>query len=132
MDQQGARLSSETSKKIDRLTGWEEEPGWDTSTVVIGFQIVRADRNHVVVKYQVAGDLEDVVFNRRPRTEEIRFSLTQKRGGLRIVDPLLNPHVSPDALVKHLERLVAMEGAESRQRWASTIQQLKSLQTNGK
>jgi hypothetical protein len=112
-DLNGVRLERETyNAHLQSLTTWEHEPGWDTVFVTKAAHIYKVenlteDRAKVEVRYDVVGILESserllqIEFN-----EVIDFSLIKAAGGWKISGPIPYPHVTPNALSAHLERII--------------------------
>jgi len=61
LDFDGSRLSSAMWKRVSPLVSWEDEPGWDTYTVVSGFQILSEkqskDEATISVSFSVVGTM---------------------------------------------------------------------------
>ena len=116
LDMEGARLSSQNPHvaKVFSLVTWSEEPGWDSATVIRGFEVVgvRAGRqtSAVTVRYEVLGEMSGVsVATSRRIPELVTFVVRRSETGWKIDRPLIRPHISADAAIAALNDLLRVE-----------------------
>jgi len=92
------RISTENFAKLPPLTTWEEEPGWDTVTVVSGFKILSSKQfqDHAVVsiKWNVLGQAGGESVTSDQKSEVIDYQLRLVKGLWKIESPVTQPHVS--------------------------------------
>jgi hypothetical protein len=135
LDYKGARLQASTYERIGKFTDWEEEPGWDSVVVVKDF---KAKSSHVAgsgasvsVEYTEYGKLNGSEFLANRGTETITFRLRKLNDVWKITSPKVSPHVSPGALIAHIEESISTEGTRSQRTWFPTLDKLKSLEAGG-
>jgi len=101
-DLRTGRISTANFAKLPPLVSWEEEPGWDTVTVVSGYKILSAkqyqDRATVTVKWDVLGRSEAENVTKDNKSEVIDYQLRLVKGLWKIEAPVIPPHVSLPAL----------------------------------
>jgi len=135
LDYKGARLQTSTYDRISNFTDWEEEPGWDSVVVVKDFKTksshVAGNGASVSVEYTEYGKLNGSEFLAKRGTETITFRLRKLNGVWKITSPEVPPHVSPGALIAHIEELISAEGTRSQRTWSATLEKLKSLEADG-
>jgi hypothetical protein len=148
-DSEGARTRSETFSRTDHLVLWHTEPGWDTTTLINGFKIlsskVHKNQATVVVEYTKLGELDWWDFLPDNRKERVIFHLelsdkewTWKNDEpvlvhadlrWRIVQPVIQPHISVTYAIKHMQWL--MKTAEDREhKLPTTLAHLKALNSS--
>jgi len=121
LDSEGARLSSETWPRVAPLVGWEEEPGWDTATLVSRYRIestaVGPDHATVIVVFRILGRLEDdEPIAPASKYETLAFRLERAGADWKIVRPVRPPHVTVRSMIEHLRALLQHEKNESDQK----------------
>jgi len=121
LDSQGARLSSANWPRVAPLVSWEEEPGWETATIISRYRIqsttVRPDHAIVIVVFRIIGQLEDdKPFASKRKYETLAFRLERAGDSWKIVRPVAPPHVSARAMMEHLRGLIEREKAGSERR----------------
>jgi len=135
LDFDGARLSTETWKNVQPLVAWTGEPGWDTVTVVSGFQVEETQQSPrmamVTATFKVLGTLAGdglTVGKRKP--EVVEFELRHINGAWKISKPVIMPHVSVASASKNIQHLIALEpkGADRKHNLESLLQQLQAAQ----
>ena len=121
VDNRGGRL--EVTRDDRRYTDFvATEPTWDKLTVISDFQILEEKtdkmRAVVLVGYDVVGFLNGETWRPALTPKEqrqlIEFKLHIKNGHWRITGPVIEPHVSAKAAVKHLDGLIAEDKAQGR------------------
>ncbi len=131
LDLKGARLSSTGFEKMQNLSTWEEEPGWDTLMVtdrfVIKDQKTSGANATVTISYSNRGSISESKFAPSTQTELVRFELRRKNHVWQIASPIIQPHVSPAAAINHIQGLVRDEGEESSKKWAEALASLRSI-----
>jgi hypothetical protein len=132
-DFNGARLTPEKYKAVIRpLIVWEHEPGWDTVFVTKRAYVSKSESNEdgkatVEVRYDVLG----IWSSDEPLTllgfkEVVDFMVIRTKQGWKIKGPVFYPHVSPEALSRHLERTLEA-GAFDEQRVKRYKRQIELL-----
>lgn len=97
-DLKTGRISTANFGKLPPLVTWDEEPGWDTVTVVSGFKILSSKQSQhravVTVRWDVLGhaEAENVTKERTPEIVEYKLKLV--KGLWKIESPIVQPHVS--------------------------------------
>jgi len=132
LDAQGARTDSRlpASKKIDDLNLWEAEPGWDTVTVISSYRIKTfhqsSKKAEVVVEYKTEGTWAITEWEDLNKTEVVHFELeysgqhwsfpanaepvlVKARPQWRIIEPVLQPHVSVTWALARMKRQIERE-----------------------
>jgi len=137
-DLNGAMLGTENYKKsgLDEIIVAEEghiSPGWDTVTLIKGFKILGvtmgAHQGAVQVQYEVMGELADEV-RLDQRTEDYDFRLVKKDGHWKLIEPYdLNPHISIETAIKHMQALYEEE-REQQPQAPEVIRKLRELQSS--
>jgi hypothetical protein len=101
-DFETGRISSANFSKLPPLVTWEEEPGWDTVTVVSGFKILSSkqtsERAAVRVRWEVLGHWEWDTAASEQKSEVVEYQLRLLNGLWKIEAPILPPHVSLSTL----------------------------------
>jgi hypothetical protein len=151
LDFAGARIVSNSYDKIEHLTLWPHpaEPAWDVATVVSHSKVISTTltgkRATVTVRYTVLGELEGGQFKQDNKKETVQFTLelgqqewSWKNGtdpvliesalGWRIVDPLIQPHVSARSAVNAMRLLLKTPDKSERDGLVQTLHQLEVLQ----
>ena len=120
-DLNGARLSAKNYSKSDIhniiTVGDFTEPGWDTASLIKKYLITAVKLNEknatVTVSYDALGEItgtEEVILNKK--TEECTFDLVKINGKWKLKNPYdLNPHISINTAIKHIEELYNAEKA---------------------
>lgn len=113
MDLAGRRITPEKKGKILAMVEWTD-PGLDTIVVVSGYAIRRVQRvstrREISVDYDYVGVVTGMQFEPRLNVRKnVVFTVVPTVGGWKIADPMIPPHVSPDAAVRYLRRLAARE-----------------------
>ena len=97
-DLKTGRISTANFAKLPPLVTWEEEPGWDTVTLVSSFKILASkesqDRAAVTVKWDVLGHAEGENVTKDQKSEVIDYQLRRVKGLWKIEGPVEPPHVS--------------------------------------
>lgn len=136
LDLQGVRMSGATWQQGAPLIDWEDEPGWDTFTLTLGFRILeeRVHKDHATVRvaYDVAGEVDSSWRLELKRwTETITFQLIRKAGKWKIEAPTIQPHVSPkvlqDDFAKTLKEYSQSYSMEERRTLEAVIRKLGEL-----
>ncbi len=109
-DQEGARLSSDESARIDDLeTDNLYEPGWDISTLTTGYEIKsikeKGSEATVSVLFRSAWETEEDFEKEKVKDQEAELQLRKVDGCWKIAPPVYNPHVSVAVLLKHFRNL---------------------------
>jgi len=140
-DFNGARLSGRTSRIMDALVGWELiGPGGDSFTIVDGYQVSivesTPDTVKVRVEYEVLGTQNatkyspfmttwyDSIYHERIKTPVL--TLVVRFGAWHIIDPQLDPRVSPEAALEFIKELIDSGGSGSTN-WDNAIEALNNL-----
>ena len=132
-DLEGARLSADGYKIIKPLITWEHEPGWDLVFITKNAKIskieqLRRDETDVTVIYDVIGilsgdDLLEIEF-----TQLVTFILTKTNTKWKIKRPVIFPHVSPQALSKHIEKVLKHDQDKQREtKLMALVKRLREL-----
>lgn len=107
-DFEGGRLSGKTWDKIAHLITWQEEPDWDTITVVSSFAIIDSKQGeneaNVIVEYSSSmnvqpGEQYEILTD----PKGINFNLQKVNGIWKISSPMIMLHVSEEVVLKRLE-----------------------------
>jgi hypothetical protein len=92
------RISSANFAKLPAYSTWGVEPGWDTVTIVSGFQIVSSkqtdDHAVVEVRWNVLGHMDGERANRDEKPELVDYHLKLVEKRWKIEAPVIPPHVS--------------------------------------
>lgn len=108
LDGQGRRLTSKTWAAVLPYISWQEEAGWDSVTVISGYEILKPEKRKdagtaVTVRFDVVGSLAGEYQPSR-RSETVVFTVKMTEAGWKIVEPdTFRPHVLVNPLVTHLE-----------------------------
>jgi len=83
---------------FDSVVGWREEPGYDTYTVIAGYQTfpsqVVGDTASVKVQFNVLGWVKTgTYFTATPTVQSVTFVLVRRPNGWVITSPQMNQHV---------------------------------------
>ncbi len=115
-DMKGARLSSQNPyvDQITALATWPIEPGWDSATVVMDFEIIKTqagqNTSSIEVRYGVLGQMTGAsVIAARRHEQLVTFTLKKLGSSWKIDRPLIEPHVSVQAATSALRDLLAGE-----------------------
>ncbi len=110
MDADGAGLETESWLELQKLTLWEDAPGWDMSVVIKKFNIKKIsesqDRAEVKVEYDLVGILKQngrFHLDTEKISETFIFKLIKKENVWKIESPQEPPHISIDTAIKRLE-----------------------------
>ena len=108
-DSAGMRTNSATWGEISGLITWDAEPGWDSSRIITGFELlqshVEGDTAIVTIRYSLAGELNGAQLNSAGDAVEIvNFRLVEIEGRWRICAPVIKPHISVSSTVSRLKR----------------------------
>jgi hypothetical protein len=114
-DLRGATLSTENYRKsglgefIISAAG-RESAGWDTATIIKGFEILSADLTPgqavVNVKYESLGEVDSIEIRIKRNREYYNFSLVKKSGIWKLINPYdLRPHISIETAINHIQSL---------------------------
>jgi hypothetical protein len=97
-DSNVGRISSANFAKLPSLTTWDEEPGWDTVTVISGFKVISSKQSQgsavVTVRWNVLGYSEAENVTKQQKAEIVSYKLRRVKGQWKIESPILQPHVS--------------------------------------
>jgi hypothetical protein len=97
-DLKTGRISTANFAKLPPLVTWEEEPGWDTVTIVSSFKILSAKQSQdsaiVTVKWDVLGHAEAENVTKGQKSEVIEYQLKRAKGLWKIDAPVIPPHVA--------------------------------------
>jgi hypothetical protein len=101
-DLKTGRISTANFAKLPPLVSWEEEPGWDTVTIVSSFKIHSAKQSQDsaidTVKWDVFGHAEAENVTKDQKSEVIDYQLKLTKGFWKIDGPVIPPHVSLSTL----------------------------------
>ena len=128
-DYTGAHLRGDLWREYSYLLldRWELEPGWDTVTVIGGYEIVGeidyGDTTMVQVKYHVLGRAS-ITWEADEGIVVSNINVVKTPSGYKIGYPPTMPHTSPEDVLAHLERI----REERTQTWrAELIDKLRSI-----
>lgn len=139
-DSKGVRFSSATRRTLNTLIAWEGEPGWESISLIDSFSIITVSEEgnnaKVKVQYRVYGVLRG--FNWEPNNpdeeapsainEIIEFNLSKIQDSWKIVEPVIQPHISIEAALSHFEqRKGRRAGRPGASQWDNAIASLKEL-----
>lgn len=111
-DFNGDGLDSDSVKKLWQYTTFEDGPGYDTVTIISGFkvvstQMISTNMARVTVKYNTL--VKDAEIYEQPiikkGVETTVYKLQKQGGRWKITAPQLQPHISLERMIKHLEEL---------------------------
>jgi|HubBroStandDraft_6_1064221.scaffolds.fasta_scaffold06445_2 hypothetical protein len=138
LDFDGSRLSSGTWKRVSSLVSWEDEPGWDTYTVVSGFQISSEKQSQdaatISVVFSVVGTMSgDGPLKEERKKESLEFHLKRVGTDWKILEPMEPPHVSIRTATENTRELMKglPENSPRRVSLQATLSQMESLKTTG-
>ena len=104
LDYEGARLSSDTYKKIIPLVAYPEEPGWDIVIGIRSYEIknehIQGNKAEVIVKYDIDRSWPPGI---RPNNREV-VKLVKLDGIWRIEEYVTSLRVSVEILCKEFNR----------------------------
>jgi hypothetical protein len=107
-DFEGARLSGKTWGKIAQLITWQDEPGWDTITVISSFVIIDSKQGEneadVIVEYGPSTNIQPgEQYEIMTDPKRVHFQLKNINGIWKISGPMIMPHVSEEIVIKRLK-----------------------------
>jgi len=93
--------------RIKKYTVWEDAPGWDTTILVLGYNVrkIKEDNNRaqVIVEYYTVGeyywDAIGPVFKEIKKKEVLIFKLIKKDKVWKIENPQEPPHLNDGVLI---------------------------------
>lgn len=114
MDAAGKRLSSSTWSEMLPYINWREEAMESVAVVISGFKLSRIERTdnvaNIVVEYNVIGKYWPEKLEPKVSTEKVSFAVIKTDVGWKINSPdTMVPHVLPNFLVSHLEKVLKRE-----------------------
>ncbi|MCM2357751.1 MAG: hypothetical protein NDI77_06355 [Geobacteraceae bacterium] len=120
-DLNGARLSSNAYNAVRPLVYWNDEPGWDHSFVISGFDVIKSKKTTngeviVEVTYNVIAILNGDELLTYNFVELVDFVLAKKGKEWRIVRPIVPPHVSATAAIENITNVLKTETDKGRVR----------------
>jgi hypothetical protein len=126
-DLKTGRISTANFAKLPPLVTWEEEPGWDTVTIVSGFRILSSklfDRRATVsVRWDVLGHSEAENVTKDRKSEVVEYQLKQINGLWKIDEPVIPPHI----LLSTARAFVLSQFQNEPKRQASWLHSLDTL-----
>ena len=142
LDSNGVRLNGGRWSVPNSYVTWDVEPGWDSLTIVRGFRINPLGEDmqgkvSVLVEYEILGKLagfewvpvstSDTTSAYSNSLESVEYQLTNTQSGWRIAKPVIQPHVSLSATLRHLRSLEALQGIRKDSKLHETIAALQKL-----
>ena len=114
MDAAGKRLSSSTWSEMLPYINWREEAMESVAVVISGFKLSRIEKTdkvaNIVVEYNVIGKYWPEKIEPKKAIEKVSFTVIKTDVGWKIDGPdTMVPHVFPDILVSHLEKVLKKE-----------------------
>lgn len=103
-DANGQRLAAGVAW-FDSAVAWREEPGYDTYTVIAGYQTfpteLVGDTAHVKVQFNVLGWVKTgTYFTATPAVQSVTFVLVRSANGWVITAPQMNQHVLAQVVLR--------------------------------
>jgi hypothetical protein len=131
LDAKGARGSGRSKEedlmayKITLLVNWVEEPGWDQTWIIDGYEIynknIKRDRATISVVYRVIGIYCGNKFHPFCFYQLINFKLVKTEKGWKITDPLIPPHELKTTFIKYLTKEISLT---TDKKWKKELQVL--------
>lgn len=114
LDAAGKRLSSSTWSEMLPYINWREEAMESVAVVVSGFKLSRIEKTNnvanIVVEYNVIGKYWPEKIVQIKSIEKVSFAVIKTEAGWKIKSPdTMVPHVLPNFLISHLERVLKKE-----------------------
>jgi hypothetical protein len=115
LDCNGGRSGQESDVihcKIWLLVNWFEEPGWDQTWIIDGYEIynknIKRDRGTISVVYRVIGICSGNEFYPFCFYQLINFKLVKTEKGWKITDPIIPPHQLKTTFIKYLTKEISL------------------------